>query len=47
MKKLFLLLVLIGLSYGIWKYMSDVHDRTTENKDVLKQSEKALREMDE
>ena len=46
MKKLLLLLVLVGLAYGTWKYLEAVKDKTAQRSDSLKPGEKALREMD-
>jgi hypothetical protein len=45
-KKLFILAVIAGLAYGVWWYMNEVAEKTAERSDVLKPSEKALREMD-
>lgn len=46
MKKLFVLLVLLGLGYGTYKYLEKVKDQTAQKQDLLRPSEKALREMD-
>ena len=47
MRKLFVLFLLVALGYGTYKYLERVKDRTAEKQDLLKPSEKALREMDQ
>jgi|GEM_PF-5584287 len=46
MKKLLFLAILVGLAYGTWKYLEQVKNKTAERSDILKPSEKALKEMD-
>jgi hypothetical protein len=46
MKKLLFILFLAAVAYGAWKYMEAVQQKTTEKQGTLKQSEKALKEMD-
>ncbi len=46
MKKLLFVLLLAGVAYGTWKYMEAVQQKTAEKQGTLKQSEKALKEMD-
>ena len=46
MKKLLILLILVGLAYGTWKYLEAVKEKTAQRSDSLKPSEKALKEMD-
>lgn len=43
-KKILILGILVGLAYGAWKYMEQVHENTAAQSDKLKPSEKALRE---
>jgi hypothetical protein len=46
MKKLLVLLVLVAIGYGTYKFLMDVRDTTAKKQDVLKPGEKALRESD-
>jgi predicted DNA repair protein MutK len=46
MKKLLIVLLLIGAAYGAWKYMERVQQETAKKQDKLKPSEKALKELD-
>jgi hypothetical protein len=46
MKKLLFVLLLAGVAYGTWKYMETVQQKAAAKQDMLKQSEKALKEMD-
>jgi hypothetical protein len=46
MKKLLVILILVGLGYGTYKYLEKVKETTAQKQDLLKPSEKALKEMD-
>ena len=46
MKKLLVILVLAGLAYGTYKYLETVKNETAKKQDVLKPSEKALKESE-
>lgn len=46
MKKLLLVVVLVALAYGAYRYLQGVQEKTAERQDLLRPSEKALKEMD-
>ena len=46
MKKLLILLLFVGLGYGIWWFLNQAKEKTTAGEGATKQSEKALKEME-
>ena len=46
MKKLLFALLLVAIAYGTYKYLETVKNETGKKQDILKPSEKALKQMD-
>ncbi len=46
MKKLLFIILLGGVAYGTWKYLEKVKDKTAEQQDRLKPSQKALKDIE-